>query len=171
MLDTRALLDVLPHRPPMLMIDRVLSLVPRREAHAEKDIGEDDPWVAGHFPGHPVFPGVLVIEAMAQTACVLAAHSVQRSDGKRLPYLVGIDQTRFRRAVRPGDCLALHVRCTKTWGPFWQLEARASVGGELAAQARLMATLVDAADATADRFDNPPRATPAASRACTEDLR
>ena len=142
--DDLDLLSVLPHRPPMRLVDRIVSLVPHKEALGQKDIADDDFWLAGHFPGNPVFPGVLIVEALAQTACVLALHSSGDVARQRLPYLLGVDNTRFRRIVRPGDTLDLHVRCAMSWGPFWRLEARASVGGELAAEARLLATLADA---------------------------
>jgi 3-hydroxyacyl-[acyl-carrier-protein] dehydratase len=150
------LLDALPHRPPMLLIDRIVAVVPGEHASAEKDVSLDDVWFQGHFPGHPVFPGVLIIEAMAQTACVLAAHSHRSDDGPRLPYLVGIDQARFRRVVRPGDRLDLSVRSLRAWGPFWRLSARAEVAGELAAEATFTATLAAVPD-------QPGAATPAAA--------
>lgn len=144
MLDTRALLDVLPHRPPMLMIDRVLSLVPRREAHAEKDIGEDDPWVAGHFPGHPVFPGVLVIEAMAQVAGLLTMLSdVARRDGSQMVLFAGIDEARFKRQVLPGDTLLLEADLERAVRGIGRFKARASVDGQLVCEARLMAAIRD----------------------------
>ncbi|WP_374562585.1 3-hydroxyacyl-ACP dehydratase FabZ [Ideonella sp.] len=138
------LLDALPHRPPMLLIDRIVSVSPFEHASAEKDVTLDDPWFKGHFPGQPIFPGVLILEAMAQTACVLAAHSTRSDTGPRLPYLVGVDHARFRRLVQPGDRLDLSVRSLRAWGPFWRLSARAEVNGELAAEATLTATLAPA---------------------------
>lgn len=135
---------LLPHRAPILMLDRLLSLDPGREARALKDVRADDRCLEGHFPGYPVMPGVLVIEALAQTACALAMASLEAPQQGRWPVLLSIDQARFRRAVRPGDRLELHVRCTRAWGPFWRFEATASVDGLTAAQARLLATMTAA---------------------------
>lgn len=137
-------LDALPHRPPMLMIDGIVSLVPGQEATATKTVALDDLHLITHPVAAPMFPGVLIIEALAQTACVLATCSAA-DDGtgpRRLPYLLGVDGARFRRPVHAGETLGLHVRCIKAWGPFWQLRGQAVVGGALAAEARLMATMV-----------------------------
>lgn len=142
------ILNVLPHRPPMLMIDSVVSLVPQMEATACKNISGNEPCLQGHFPGRPIFPGVLILEALAQTAAVLAAYSQEDGSGRRLPYLVGIDEARFRRPVHPGDQLELKVTRIRAWGVFWQLRGAAFVRGELASEAMVMATLVDEAMAT-----------------------
>ena len=134
----------LPHRYPFLLVDRVLELVPNERVVAIKNVSMNEPHFPGHFPHHPVMPGVLIIEAMAQAAGLLAF----RSSGKETTensviYFVGIDNARFKRPVVPGDQLRLEAKITKNMRGIWKFEARAMVGDQLACEAELMCTLRD----------------------------
>lgn len=135
----------LPHRGPMLLIDDILAVVPGQEASAMRTVQADDPLLVADGTRGAIFPDVLLVEAMAQTACVLATHSSDTPDVERLPMLVGVDSARFHSPVRAGDCMTLHVRCTRTWGPFWRLSAHAQIGERTVAEARLTATMVETA--------------------------
>jgi 3-hydroxyacyl-[acyl-carrier-protein] dehydratase len=134
----------LPHRYPFLLVDRVLELIPNERVVAIKNVSMNEPHFPGHFPHHPVMPGVLIIEAMAQAAGLLAF----RSSGKETTensviYFVGIDNARFKRPVVPGDQLRLEAKITKNIRGIWKFEARALVGDQLACEAELMCTLRD----------------------------
>lgn len=136
------ILRVLPHRPPMVLLDSVSLLEPPRHIEAARTLRPEDPWFAGHFPGHPVMPGVLIVEALAQAGAVLAAYSVTADMAQHLPYLVSIDQARVRKPVLPGQTLQLSVRRERAWGRFWSLRGEARVAGELVASAVLLAALL-----------------------------
>jgi 3-hydroxyacyl-[acyl-carrier-protein] dehydratase len=129
MLDRTEIEAILPHRDPFLMIDRVMELEPGEYAVAEKDILATDDVFRGHFPGHPVFPGVLQLEALAQTGAV-AVLSRQESKGKIILF-ARADDVRFRRPVVPGDVLRLEMRLTTSRGPVGKGEGKAFVGSEL----------------------------------------
>lgn len=134
------ILELLPHRFPMLMIDRVLELG-EDFVRAEKLVTANEPALAGHFPGQPIFPGVLIIEAMAQAAAIWAAvMSVTKE--RKLSVLAGIDGARFRRQVRPGDVLHLEARMLAARSKLVKMEAKASVAGEVVADAVLLAAFV-----------------------------
>ena len=127
--------EILPHREPFLLIDEVIELVPGERAVARKHVREDEPYLAGHFPTRPVMPGVLIVEAMAQTGA-LAVLSELGNRGK-LAYFAGIDDCRFKRVVGPGDELELRCELERVRGPIGRGRAAATVGGELAARAML----------------------------------
>jgi 3-hydroxyacyl-[acyl-carrier-protein] dehydratase len=129
-LDKAQIEGILPHRDPFLLIDRVTELVPGEYAIAEKDVLATDDVFRGHFPGHPVFPGVLILEALAQTGAV-AVLAEPEARGKIILF-ARADQVRFKRAVVPGDTLRLEMRLTKSRGPVGKGEAQAFVGSELA---------------------------------------
>lgn len=135
--DLRQLLRVLPHRYPLLMVDRVLEISSQR-AVALKNVANNEPYFSGHFPGHPVMPGVLIVEALAQTCALLALSTVGESEGLFF-LLAGLDKVRFRRQVGPGDQLTLEVRLLRRHRPLWKLHGEARVAGELAAEAELSA--------------------------------
>ncbi|MGH7863552.1 MAG: 3-hydroxyacyl-ACP dehydratase FabZ [Candidatus Binataceae bacterium] len=135
--DLRRVLEFLPHRYPFLMIDRVVELVAGRIL-AIKNVSFNEPFFAGHFPGHPIMPGVMILEALAQAGAILAMNEVGAEPGN-LFMLTGADKVRFRRRVVPGDQLHLAVNVVKYHRPLWKLHARALVGGELAAEAELSA--------------------------------
>lgn len=136
------ILKYLPHRYPFLLIDRVLSLDPNERIVALKNVTINEPFFVGHFPHHPVMPGVLVIEAMAQSAAILTFKSRDTlPDDKSIYYFVGIDNARFKRPVMPGDALELHVSIVREARGLWKFKGEAQVAGQLAAEAELLCTL------------------------------
>jgi 3-hydroxyacyl-[acyl-carrier-protein] dehydratase len=140
-MDIHAILEHLPHRYPMLLVDRVLELVPGERIVALKNVSINEPFFPGHYPHHPVMPGVLVIEAMAQAAALLSFKSMgEKSDEKSVYYFVGIDAARFKRPVVPGDQMMLEVSVKATRRGIWKFSAQAKVEGQVAAEAELMCT-------------------------------
>jgi 3-hydroxyacyl-[acyl-carrier-protein] dehydratase len=126
---------ILPHREPFLLIDEVLELEPGRRVVARREVRADDPWFAGHFPGRPVMPGVLIVEAMAQTGAV-AVLAEEENRGK-IAFFAGIDDCRFKRVVEPGDTLVLTCEIDQVRGPIGRGKATAHVGEQLAARGTL----------------------------------
>lgn len=141
-LDHAAVLRAIPHRPPFLFVDAVPELEKGRRIRAVREIRASDDYFAGHFPGEPVMPGVLQIEALAQALCILIAESFPEAAAGKRPAFAGIEDVRFRRAVRPGDVLELHVELVQFRRGFATANAFASVGGEKVAEAVLKATMV-----------------------------
>ena len=127
--------QILPHREPFLLIDEVLELEPGQRVVARREVRADDPWFAGHFPSRPVMPGVLIVEAMAQTGAV-AVLAEEENRGK-IAFFAGIDDCRFKRIVEPGDVLTLTCEIDQVRGPIGRGKATAHVGDELAARATL----------------------------------
>jgi 3-hydroxyacyl-[acyl-carrier-protein] dehydratase len=136
MLDRTAIEAVIPHRDPFLLVDRILESVPGVSAIGELDVRDTAFWVPGHFPDYAVMPGVLIVEALAQTGA-FAMLSLPENQGK-IAFFGGIDKVRFKRQVVPGDTLRLECTITKTRGPIGFGEAKASVNGELAVSGELM---------------------------------
>jgi 3-hydroxyacyl-[acyl-carrier-protein] dehydratase len=139
--DLRRLFEFLPHRFPFLMVDRVLELDAGRVLTL-KNVTLNEPFFVGHFPGYPIMPGVLIIEALAQSGAILALNEVG-GDPRKLFMLTGIDKVRFRRRVVPGDQLRMEVRITKFHRPLWKMHAEARVDGELVAEAELSAMEIE----------------------------
>jgi 3-hydroxyacyl-[acyl-carrier-protein] dehydratase len=132
----------LPHRYPMLLIDRVLSCDPGKEVVALKNVTINEPFFVGHFPHHPVMPGVLIVEAMAQAAAILAFKTFNlKSDSESVYYFVGIDEARFKRPVMPGDQLVLKAQILRNIRGIWKFSAQALVGDKLASEAELLCTM------------------------------
>ncbi|MEO5862560.1 MAG: 3-hydroxyacyl-ACP dehydratase FabZ [Burkholderiales bacterium] len=131
----------LPHRYPFLLIDRVLSCEPYKHIVALKNVTMSEEFFIGHFPNHPVMPGVLVIEALAQSAAILAFKSLnRRPDNKSVVYFVGIDRARFKRPVVPGDQLMLYSELLLTKRGIWKFKCEAKVNDATVAEATLMST-------------------------------
>ncbi len=142
-LDIRQITERLPHRYPMLLLDRVLELEPDRRIVALKNVTINEPFFQGHFPGLPVMPGVLILEAMAQAGGILVVPEDGSAAGKNF-YLASINHAKFRRTVGPGDQLKLEVTVRQARGNFRKLVGRAEVGGQVVAEAELTLTGVDA---------------------------
>jgi 3-hydroxyacyl-[acyl-carrier-protein] dehydratase len=138
-LNIHQVLEYLPHRYPFLLVDRVLSCEPGKDICALKNVTINEPFFSGHFPHYAVMPGVLIIEALAQAAAILAFVTKQdKPDKDSLYYFVGIDNARFKKPVSPGDALHLHVTLERELRGVWRFGAQAKVGGELAAAAQLL---------------------------------
>lgn len=131
---------VLPHRYPFLLVDRVVEFDPGRRAVGLKNVTVNDPYFQGHFPGRPVFPGVLIVEALAQLGGVLAIRS-SSAEKSPIVYLTGIDKAKFRKPVIPGDQIRLEVEVIKRRPPFWKMQGRAFVGTDLVCEAESTAML------------------------------
>ncbi len=134
---------MIPHRYPFLMIDRVIDVIPDVSAVGVKNVTINEHYFEGHFPGHPVMPGVLIIEAMAQTAGILVVRTLGPESEGKLVYFMTIDQARFRKPVGPGDQLLLHVKKEKNRGNIWKFTAEAKVDGNLVAEASYSAMIMD----------------------------
>jgi len=139
-LDIRAIERILPHRYPFLLVDRVDEIGPERIL-ARKLVSRNEPFFNGHFPGHPVMPGVLIIEAMAQAGALLAAHSAGFSQETHVVYFMAIDGAKFRKPVVPGDVLMLDVVPLRKGKAIWKLRGEAKVGDVLVAEAEMMASM------------------------------
>jgi 3-hydroxyacyl-[acyl-carrier-protein] dehydratase len=140
-LDIHQILEKLPHRYPFLLIDRVLEVDAQRYARALKNVTINEPFFVGHFPARPVMPGVLIVEALAQAAAMLAFAAAGGAAGAEgVVYLVGIDGARFKRPVEPGDQLILEAWAERAKGGIHKYRTRATVDGQLAAEAGIMCT-------------------------------
>lgn len=141
-MDIYAVMKQLPHRYPFLLVDRVIECVPGESLVAIKNVSANEPYFLGHFPGRPVMPGVIIIEALAQASGLLAFATADYSpDDDALLYFVGIDKARFRRPVEPGDQLLMTIRLLRTLKGIWKFETRAEVEGELVATADMMCSV------------------------------
>jgi UDP-3-O-[3-hydroxymyristoyl] N-acetylglucosamine deacetylase / 3-hydroxyacyl-[acyl-carrier-protein] dehydratase len=140
--DTAAVMDILPHRYPFLLIDRILRIDEGRSIEGIKNVTINEPFFQGHFPGHPIMPAVLIIEAMAQVGGLLLLHSID-DPHEKLMYFMGIDAARFRRPVTPGDQLRFRLTLVKLKGPTAKMKGEAFVEDQLVAEAELLATVVD----------------------------
>ncbi len=138
-MDIREILEHLPHRYPFLLVDRVLEVIPGKSIHAYKNITMNEPYFVGHFPHHPVMPGVLIMEALAQAAGILSFKTMEsKPDASSVFYFVGIDECRFKKPVMPGDQLHLHIEIQRQMRGIWKYIAVARVDGEVVAEAKLM---------------------------------
>ncbi|HSF63070.1 MAG TPA: 3-hydroxyacyl-ACP dehydratase FabZ [Paracoccaceae bacterium] len=139
--DIQLIQRIIPHRYPFLLVDKVRDIVPNESAVGIKNITFNEPQFTGHFPGAPIFPGVQIIEALAQTAAVLVGVSMDLADKNVLVYFMAIENAKFRRKVVPGDVLELHVTVKRGGGKVWKFEGRGLVEGELAAEAEFTAMM------------------------------
>jgi len=142
-IDVMRIMQMIPHRYPFLMIDRVVDLVPDRSAVGIKNVSINENYFQGHFPRQPVMPGVLVIECMAQTAAVLVVETLEGAAAGKLVYFMAIEDCRFRKPVVPGDRLHIHVTKTRRRGAVWKFSGEARVDGVLMAEARFTAMIME----------------------------
>jgi len=141
--DVRRIMEMIPHRHPFLMIDKVVDMVANERATGIKNVSINESFFQGHFPTRPVMPGVLIIEAMAQTAAVLVVHTLGPESEGKLVYFMSVDNARFRRPVFPGDRLDVHVTKQRHRGNVWKFEGRAKVGDNLMAEAVFAAMILN----------------------------
>ena len=140
-LDIGAIQQIIPHRYPFLLIDRIIELVPGERAVGLKNVSADEPFFEGHFPGYPVMPGVLIVESMAQTAAVMMLAGENGSGPRRIPLFAGMEKVKFRCPVVPGDQLRLELSMLQQRAGTCRLAGRALVGEDLAAQAQILAVI------------------------------
>jgi 3-hydroxyacyl-[acyl-carrier-protein] dehydratase len=142
-INLQRVLQMIPHRYPFLMIDRVEDVITGKSAVGVKNVTINEPFFQGHFPSEPVMPGVLIIEAMAQTAAVLVVHTLGEAFEGKLVYFMSVDSARFRKPVVPGDQLRIHVVKDRHRGMVWKFNAEAKVDGVLVAEATYAAMILD----------------------------
>jgi 3-hydroxyacyl-[acyl-carrier-protein] dehydratase len=142
-IDIQRIMQMIPHRYPFLLIDRVVNVVTGESAIGIKNVSINEAYFQGHFPQHPVLPGVLMIEAMAQTAAVLVVHTLGSDSEGKLVYFMSVDNARFRHPVFPGDQLHVHVVRKQNRGSVWKFEGHAMVGDKLMAEATFAAMIRD----------------------------
>jgi 3-hydroxyacyl-[acyl-carrier-protein] dehydratase len=141
-LDIRAIQELLPHRPPFLLVDRIIELEPRLRIVGVKQVTINEPFFLGHYPGAPVMPGVLIVEALAQVGAVLALREMEDRE-KRIPLFSGINNARFRRPVVPGDTLVLEVTALRMGSRVQRMRGEAKVDGQLVAEAEIMSVIAE----------------------------
>jgi 3-hydroxyacyl-[acyl-carrier-protein] dehydratase len=142
-LDIARIMKLLPHRYPFLLIDRLIHVKGENSGTAIKNVTINEPFFQGHFPGKPVFPGVLLVEAMAQTAGAIVLENLGDADAGKLVFFMSIDKCRFRKPVGPGDQVHFHVKLMQKRAPVWKYSAEAHVDGKKVAEAEIGAMLID----------------------------
>jgi 3-hydroxyacyl-[acyl-carrier-protein] dehydratase len=142
-IDRERIMEMIPHRDPFLMIEKVVDVVENERATGIKTVSPEEYYFRGHFPSRPIMPGVLIIEAMAQTAAVLVVQTLGPAAEGKLVYFMSVDHARFRKPVVPGNVLNIHVTKQRNRGNVWKFDGRAEVGGQLAAEAVFAAMILD----------------------------
>jgi 3-hydroxyacyl-[acyl-carrier-protein] dehydratase len=142
-IDRERIMEMIPHRDPFLMIDKVVDVVMNERATGIKEVSPNEYYFKGHFPSRPVMPGVVIIEAMAQTAAVLVVHSLGPTAEGKLVYFMSVENAKFRRPVVPGNVLHIHVTRQQNRGSVWKFKGEAQVGGKRVADAIFAAMIVD----------------------------
>ncbi|MGC2854297.1 3-hydroxyacyl-ACP dehydratase FabZ [Novispirillum sp. DQ9] len=137
------IMEMIPHRYPMLLVDKVIKVITNESAIGVKNVSMNENFFQGHFPQRPVMPGVLIIEAMAQTAAVLVVHTLGKESEGKLVYFMSVDSARFRKPVVPGDRLELHVTKEQSRRNVWKFRAEGRVDGTLVAEATYAAMILD----------------------------
>jgi 3-hydroxyacyl-[acyl-carrier-protein] dehydratase len=141
MIEIKEIMTILPHAYPFLLVDRIIEIEPGKRIVGIKNVTYNEPFFPGHFPGRPIMPGVLIVEAMAQTSGVLVISSMSEEERHRLVYFLGIDNVKFRKPVIPGDQLRLESEITKHRQSIWGFRGKALVDGKLVAEAEFLAML------------------------------
>lgn len=142
-IDITRIMDMIPHRYPILLVDRIVDFVPHESAVGLKNVSFNEPHFQGHFPRMPVMPGVLIVEAMAQTSAILVVQSLGKEAEGKLVYFMTIDNARFRKPVTPGDTMYIHVKKERSRGGVWKFTGEARVEGALVAEATYSAMILD----------------------------
>lgn len=142
-IDINRVMEMIPHRYPILLVDRVLEHVPAESAVSLKNVTINEPHFMGHFPGFPVMPGVLIVEAMAQTAAIVVVEAMGEEAEGKVVFFMTIDNARFRKPVVPGDSMHIHVTKVKSRGSVWRFKGEARVGDTLCAEATFSAMITD----------------------------
>ncbi|NQU60355.1 MAG: 3-hydroxyacyl-ACP dehydratase FabZ [Rhodospirillales bacterium] len=140
--DLEQIKEMIPHRDPFLLIEEVIDLIPDVRAVGIKELSEDEPYFKGHFPGHPIMPGVLIIESLAQTSAVLVIATTGKQPGS-VVYFMSVDKARFRHPAFPGDRLEFHVEKIRSRGPVWKFKGEARTSENLVADVEFSAMIVD----------------------------
>ena len=141
-MDVQAIAALLPHRFPFLLVDRVIELTDEKVV-ALKNVSINEPFFAGHFPGHPVMPGVLIVEALAQAGAVMAMRASSFDPARQVVYFMALDKVKFRKPVVPGDQLRLEVEPLRKGASIWKMRGQALVDGQVVCEAEFLASLVD----------------------------
>lgn len=143
MLDVNQIMEILPHRYPFLMVDKIVEVDPGKRIVGIKNVTINEPFFPGHFPGHPIMPGVLIIEAMAQISAIMAYLASKEEDRNKVTYFMAIENARFRKPVKPGDQLRIEAETIFCKRGIWSMGCKAYVDGTLVTEAELKATLTD----------------------------
>lgn len=142
-IDVLRIMEMIPHRYPFLLVDKIIEFVPGERAVGVKNVTMNEPQFQGHFPKAPVMPGVLIIESMAQTAACMVVNTLGKESEGKLVYFMSIDEARFRKPVVPGDCMHIHVKAIQNRRNVWKFEGEARVGDTLCAEATYSAMIMD----------------------------
>lgn len=141
--DIKRIMQMIPHRHPFLLIDRVIDIIPDKSATGIKSVTVNEHFFTGHFPGHPIMPGVLIVEAMAQTAAVLVVETKGKEAEGKVVYFMSIEDAKFRKPVVPGDSVYINVRKTRSRGNVWKFDCEAKVEDNKVAEATISAMIMD----------------------------
>ncbi|MFT5438992.1 MAG: 3-hydroxyacyl-[acyl-carrier-protein] dehydratase [Alphaproteobacteria bacterium] len=142
-IDIERIMQLIPHRYPFLMIDRLVNIIAAESATGIKNVTVNEPCFQGHFPGHPIMPGVLIIESMAQTSAALVVHTLGEEAEGRLVYFMSVDSARFRKPVTPGDVMRINVKKQAQRGNVWKFQGEAVVDGAVVAEATYTAMIME----------------------------
>lgn len=143
-IDIQKIMQMIPHRYPILLVDRILEMRLGESAVGLKNVTFNEPHFQGHFPDHPIMPGVLIVEAMAQTSAILVVETLEGAAAGKLVYFMSIDDARFRKPVVPGDTVHIHVNVIRSRGNVWKFKGEAKVDGKTCAEATFSAMIMDA---------------------------
>jgi len=142
-INIQEILKSIPHRYPLLLVDKVIAMEPNKSVIGIKNVTFNEPHFLGHFPDHPIMPGVMIVEAMAQTSAIMVVKSSDFNPEEKLVYFMSIDNVKFRKPVVPGDVLELHVETVQNRGPVWKFKGKGVVNGQTVTQAEFSAMIVD----------------------------